>query len=104
MADAARWVGLRLFPVLHASRLRCAGGFDECLFASEEVALSLALKRQGPFTILRDTVLTSGRKFRTYTVREMLERLVRLAWAGTGALGDRRLLDFWYAPRRKDSP
>ena len=79
-----------------------AGGFDERLFASEEIALSLALKRQGPFTILRDTVLSSGRKFRTYTVPEILRRLVRLAWAGTGALGDRRLLDFWYAPRRKD--
>lgn len=79
-----------------------AGGFDERLFASEEVALSQALKRQGPFTILRNTVLTSGRKFRTYTLLEMLGSLIRLAWAGTGALRDRRLLDFWYAPRRKD--
>jgi glycosyltransferase involved in cell wall biosynthesis len=79
-----------------------AGGFDERLFASEEVALSLALRRQGPFTILRDTVLTSGRKFRTYTLPEMLGRVVRLALAGTGALRDRRLLDFWYAQRRKD--
>ena len=44
-----------------------AGGFDETLFATEEIALSRALARQGRVVILRETVLSSGRKLRTHS-------------------------------------
>ena len=44
-----------------------AGGFDERLFATEEIALSRALARQGRVVILRETVVSSGRKLRTHT-------------------------------------
>src|SRR6185436_3965835 len=39
-----------------------AGGFDERYFASEEIHLSRALKRLGPFVLLREPVVTSARK------------------------------------------
>ena len=49
-----------------------AGGFDQKLYASEEIALSRALKRQGRFVVLRESVVTSGRKLRTYSGAEVL--------------------------------
>ena len=48
------------------------GGFDETLYASEELTLCRALQKQGEFVILRESVLTSGRKVRTYSGGELL--------------------------------
>jgi glycosyltransferase involved in cell wall biosynthesis len=70
-----------------------AGGFDEALFWSEEVAFGKRLKRQGRFVILREPVITSGRKVRANSALGMLRVGVRLA------LGRRRALDYWYGPR-----
>jgi hypothetical protein len=61
----------------------CAvGGFDIKLYAAEEAAMSRALGRQGRFVILREFVITSGRKLRTYSGCEILGVLIRLALAG----------------------
>jgi glycosyltransferase involved in cell wall biosynthesis len=79
-----------------------AGGFDERLFASEEIALSRALKHQGRFVILRDKVVTSGRKMRTHSFRELLGTLVRIVLGGPRVLEDRGRLGLWYGPRRRD--
>jgi len=81
---------------------RAVGGFDEKLFAGEEAALSLALRRQGRFIILRETVLTSGRKFRAHSAREILGMMARLALAGPKSLRHRKGLDVWYGERRAD--
>src|SRR5215831_11627716 len=51
---------------------RATGGFDEGLFGAEEAAMSRALRRQGRFVVLRETVTTSGRKLRAYSSREVL--------------------------------
>src|SRR5205085_4853445 len=40
------------------------GGFDESLFVGEEVYFSLALRKLGQFRILREPIVTSGRKLR----------------------------------------
>ena len=40
------------------------GGFDEQYFIGEEVYFSMALRLLGPFKVLREPVLTSGRKLR----------------------------------------
>jgi glycosyltransferase involved in cell wall biosynthesis len=61
-----------------------AGGFDEALYAAEEAAMSRALKRQGRFVVLRETVLTSGRKLRAHSLWEVLRVLGRLAVIGVG--------------------
>jgi glycosyltransferase involved in cell wall biosynthesis len=78
------------------------GGFDETLFAAEEVFLSRALRRQGRFVILREHVLTSGRKLRSHSGGEVLGSLLRLAWGGRKAMGRREGLQIWYGERRND--
>jgi glycosyltransferase involved in cell wall biosynthesis len=78
------------------------GGFDETLFAAEEVTLSRALRRQGQFVLLREHVLTSGRKLRTHTGREVLGSLLRLAWGGRKSMSRRKGLEIWYGTRRED--
>ena len=70
------------------------GGFDERYFASEEIHLSRALKRLGRFVILRETVVTSGRKAHTYSFSNTLWMVSRLLWPG--ALRKRDRLGFWY--------
>jgi glycosyltransferase involved in cell wall biosynthesis len=78
------------------------GGFDETLFAAEEAALSRALHREGRFVILREHVITSGRKLRAHSAREVLGGLLRLALGGRRAFGRREGLEIWYGARRKD--
>lgn len=76
------------------------GGFDERYFASEEVFLSQALKRQGRFVILHEAVITSGRKVRLYSGWEILKNLAGLTLGGLAALRSRQGLEFWYGERR----
>jgi glycosyltransferase involved in cell wall biosynthesis len=71
-----------------------AGGFDESLAWSEEVVFANRLKRQGRFVLLRECVITSGRKVRAYSAWELLQVAVRLA------RGHQEGLDYWYGPRR----
>jgi hypothetical protein len=78
------------------------GGFDERLFAAEEAVLSRALRRQGPFVLLRAAVTTSGRKLRVHSGREVLGTLLRLAFTGPRAVRRRDGLELWYGERRAD--
>jgi glycosyltransferase involved in cell wall biosynthesis len=78
------------------------GGFDETLFAAEEGVISKALRRQGRFVVLGETVLTSGRKLRSYSAWEVLGVLGRMVITGGRALRDRRGLEIWYGARRED--
>ena len=77
-----------------------AGGFDERYFASEEIHLSRALKRLGRFVILREAVVTSGRKARAFTPTHALWLAIRML--RPGALRRRERLDFWYSKRGTD--
>lgn len=79
-----------------------AGGFDEALFASEEIGMSLALKRQGRFVVLRQSVTTSGRKLRMYSGKQVLLIMSRIMLAGPKALKNRERLELWYSGRRED--
>jgi len=113
-----RWVHLVLPPMLALFRwlrftggcfvfarradFEAVGGFDETLYAAEELALCRALGRRGRFAILRETVLTSGRKLRTHSAREIAWTTLRVAFAGRAGVRDRSRLDLWYAPRRED--
>ncbi len=78
------------------------GGFDEKYYGAEEIVMSRALKRQGRFVILKQTVTTSARKLRTYSVLETLTFMARMALRGTKALKQRKGMEFWYAERRAD--
>jgi glycosyltransferase involved in cell wall biosynthesis len=77
-------------------------GFDETLFAAEEAAMSRALGRIGRFVILRQCVMTSGRKLRTHRPGEILGFLLRLALTGRKAVSRREGLHLWYGARRRD--
>lgn len=78
------------------------GGFDENYFGAEEIVMSRALKRQGKFVVLKQTVITSARKLRTYSAYETVMFMTRMALRGTKALTQRKGLEFWYAERRSD--
>lgn len=82
---------------------QAAGGFDTNLYAAEEAVLSRALRKQGTFQILKTPVTTSGRKLRTYSARQILGTLTKLAFLGRRGLRDRSRLGIWYEPRRPDS-
>ena len=81
---------------------QAAGGFDERLFAAEEGAMSRALRRQGRFVVLREFVVTSGRKLRAYTAYEIFGLLARLALGGPESVRRREGLGLWYGERRAD--
>jgi glycosyltransferase involved in cell wall biosynthesis len=78
------------------------GGFDQRLFASEELAFSRVLKRRGRFVLLRETVITSGRKLRTHTAAEFLRMTVAVSVRGLAGFRDPRHLSLWYGERRHE--
>jgi glycosyltransferase involved in cell wall biosynthesis len=78
-----------------------AGGFDEGMFGAEEAAMSCALGRQGKFVVLRELVMTSGRKFRTHSGREIFGVLAGLALTRGRSVRQREGLGIWY-DRRAD--
>jgi glycosyltransferase involved in cell wall biosynthesis len=80
-----------------------AGGFDARLYAGEEIALSLALRRQGPFVVLRERVATSGRKLRSYSAFTILGTATAIVLRGPRALRRRQGLGLWYEDRRVGS-
>jgi glycosyltransferase involved in cell wall biosynthesis len=69
------------------------GGYSESLHFGEEVVFAHRLKRKGRFVMLRERVVTSGRKIRSHTALELLRVFGRLL------LRRREGLDFWYGPR-----
>lgn len=78
-----------------------AGGFDEALFASEELGFCRRLRRSGRVRILRERVVTSGRKLRAYSPWELLGVLVKAA-VRPSWVKRREGLDVWYGARRED--
>jgi glycosyltransferase involved in cell wall biosynthesis len=80
------------------------GSFDEKYFVGEEVYFTLALKKLGHFKVLREPILTSGRKLRMYSARHVLARLFRLIVGGPIAARSRDKLELWYDGRRETGP
>jgi glycosyltransferase involved in cell wall biosynthesis len=78
------------------------GGFDETLFIGEEIYFSRALKKLGRFKILPQPVVTSGRKLRIYSAREIFSRSFAIIIRGMSAARSRDGLDFWYNGKRED--
>jgi glycosyltransferase involved in cell wall biosynthesis len=76
-------------------------GFDEQYFAGEEVYFSLALRRLGRFKLLREPVLTSGRKLRMYPAKQVLGTLLIMILGGPCVARSRSRLDLWYDGKRE---
>ena len=115
-SDAPRWarwmlravVGpMRAFNLAAGCFIYCrrdaferVGGFDERHFAGEEIMLSLALRREGRFVMLREEVITSSRKFTARTPWETLWLTFRLMARGMGGVRAREHTAFWYDGKR----
>jgi glycosyltransferase involved in cell wall biosynthesis len=78
-----------------------AGGFDEQLFAGEEIYFSQALKKLGRFRVLADPVVTSGRKLRMHSARQILGLSVGIVLRGKRGVRSRDRLDLWYDGKRE---
>ncbi|HET9418412.1 MAG TPA: glycosyltransferase [Chthoniobacterales bacterium] len=77
------------------------GGFNEDFYIGEEVYFSLALRKLGRFKILRTPVITSGRKLRMYSARQILVRSFGILLHGKRAALSRDRLDLWYEGKRE---
>lgn len=79
------------------------GGFDETLYGAEDAAFSRELGKLGAFASLREEVVTSGRKVRAYSGREVFGALFRLGLhPDLLRSADSPELDVWYGERRAD--
>lgn len=98
-----RWMRLTGGAFLFCTRqaFDAASGWDETFYAGEEIILARRLRKQGGFVIVREPVVTSGRKFRTHSSREILGIMIR-AMLTPWVAKDRSKLGFFYGPRRVD--
>ena len=100
--DLLHWAaGCFLFA--RRSAFEAAGGFDETYYAGEEVLLSMALKRQGRFVVLGESVYTSNRKLRTHSTWSLIPFLLRFLRHGRSMFHRRDGLEWWYDGKREDS-
>lgn len=94
------------FIFCEANGFHAVGGFNEELFASEEIDFSKRLKRHGRtrgkgFTILRHHPLrTSERKMRLYSLLEIVGFMLRYLCSPRRTVRNRQLLKLWYDGRR----
>jgi glycosyltransferase involved in cell wall biosynthesis len=96
-----RWAAGCYVAVMRTT-FEAAGGFDERVFVCEELFLSQALKKIGPVVILRERVVTSGRKLRTHSAWDMIRLFGLLFVQGPKLFRSRDKLSFWYGERRHD--
>jgi len=94
-----RWAaGCFLFTRREA--FAAVGGFNTRYYAAEEIALSHALKRCGPFTILPRPVITSARKLTDYPFTAHLWLAVKTLLTFGRTIRRREDLALWYEPGR----
>ena len=100
-----RWAAGALV-VCRRDAFREVGGFNEELYAADEISLSERLKRWGrqrglQFIILRTHPLeTSSRKVALYSGREIAGQILRVLLHPRRTLQDKKQLSIWYDGRR----
>lgn len=96
----ARWAAGSFFFV-RADAFHAVGGFNETLYASEEIDLSRKLKKLGRLVILhRHPLRTSARKLRLYSRRELRSFLWRMVLTQGRSLRRKEDCSPWYDGRR----
>jgi len=78
------------------------GGFDEQYFVGEEVYFSLELRKLGRFKVLREPIVTSGRKLRIYPAKQFLREFFGVVVAGPRGARSRAKLRLWYDGKREN--
>lgn len=76
-------------------------GFDEEYFGAEEIIFSRALKKQGKFVFLRESVTTSGRKLKSYSGWQIFRISASLILRGPNSVKKRKGMEFWYEGKRE---
>jgi len=94
--------GAFLFTTRH--NFEATGGFDEQYFVGEEVFFSLELRKRGRFKVLREPILTSGRKLRMYPAKQFLREFFGVVVAGRRGARSRARLRLWYDGKREKRP
>jgi len=94
----ARFLPSGTFLFCTRSAFQTTGGFNENYYAAEEVGFVAALKRQGRFAILAETVVTSGRKAREHSFWSLARLVTRMFLCGCRS---REGLEYWYKPERE---
>jgi GT2 family glycosyltransferase len=94
-------LGAGAFLFTSRQNFQATGGFDEQFFAGEEVYFTLALKKLGRFKLLREPIVTSGRKMRMHTASHILARSFTIIVGGKRAVRSRDKLDIWYDGKRE---
>ncbi len=89
------------FVFVRREAFTAVGGFDERYFAGEEMYLSKSLKRQGRFVVLREHVVSSGRKARIYGFTGMTIIALRMLIRGPKSWQRREGLELWYDGKRE---
>lgn len=92
---------LTLGGYLFATRtaFEALGGFDEKYFATEDAAFCRTIRRHGRFVVLREPMITSGRKMEQMSTWEGITTSVRLVLGGRKGLCRREGLEIWYDQR-----
>lgn len=97
-------LGAGAFLFTTRRNFEATGGFDEQYFAGEEVYFSLALKKLGGFKVLREPIVTSGRKLRMYPAKQFLRNFFGVIIGGPRAVRSRAKLRLWYDGKREKHP
>ncbi|MGI8821646.1 MAG: glycosyltransferase [Chthoniobacterales bacterium] len=95
-------LGVGAFMFMRRQSFERAGGFDEQYFAGEEMYLTLALKKLGRFTILRQPITTSARKVRMHSSGHVFRQWVGMMLGGKAGLRRRDRLSLWYDGKREE--
>jgi hypothetical protein len=74
------------------------GGFDESLYAGEDMAFCQAINKVGRFVVPEPTVVTSARKLKVVTPWEVITLLVTIAIRGP-RYESSWIVDILYGPR-----
>lgn len=94
------------FIFCRADAFRAVGGFSTELFASEEIDLSIKLKRlartEGKRLVIlnKHPLITSGRKLKLYSRRDHLRLFIRALFRPFATVKNREACGFWYDGRR----
>jgi glycosyltransferase involved in cell wall biosynthesis len=94
-------LGAGAFLFTTRKNFNTAGGFDEKLFVAEEIYFSIALRRLGRFRILREPIITSGRKLRMYSAGEIVGDSLSVILRGPRGARSREGLHLWYEGKRE---
>ncbi len=90
------------FLFCRRSEFEATGGFDEGLFAAEDVAFVQALKKRGRFVIPKAEVVTSARKIDRMTFRFAIFQIIQFLFRGPAMYTSREGLGLWYGPEARE--